>query len=1281
MKALLFFLCSIIGVCCAATEVVDLGLNKLFIKKDATLSDKRDVKFFVPKEWQGKSVRFRVWWGLHKADLVVDLNGKRVGDILRPAGEIELAPSLIYGATNTLTYFATETGVETARGAAKTVSSVHRAKRGFTGRSELLVSGKEWIDDVFAETSWRAHELRLHIELGGAVQGGKLVATITDPNGRAVKKLTRQVKKGEKALTIVEPWRDAQVWEMARPYLYKCSVRYADDEFKPFKFGFREIWREGKEIMMNGHKAHLRTCYSFGSDELGARFLREVGYNVLTYNHQIDAAVVNEQVAARLSAFDEMGMGVFICGGAGVVIAGNKIHEDPEAAQRYREFQRTFHRITRNHPCVIAVYVTQMISCVIETHNPLRLGMYEGAAANDKLINAMRKINCEYNPNVLYYSHADGCNGDISSGNLYLNFTPIQEREEWLSCWATNGVMPWHSAEFGEPYQGNWYWQRLFLATEHLAQFYGDRAYETEHADVPSLALEAGKGNATGHGSKVGGDILPTHFPLFWELRREMTWRTNSRWRAFGHGGGNVYFNLREAYGTPPGTKGYGRYGEMKEYAGGRPEWANEAFDIHQLGNKDLCAFIGGAPEFTDHTHAYWSGEKIRKQIVLIWDGFGTTNISGRVRLDGREVAHFSRTLKQGDIAFVPFEFTAPTVATKTRATLATDFDSLPLEFHPRTVTPIAAQSVALFDPDGSATQMLRHFNIPFTPIKSIAAAEQGHYRFLVIGKNALDKETPDITAAALNAGMRILILPQQPEIWRSLGFDVLDPMARRVFVRDRANPAFAGLAAEDLESWRGAPTYGSKPYGQVMSHAAQRGPRWTRTHTVAALMLKIPERVGFIPLMDGEFDMSYSPLLRFHSGAGAMTFCTLDFEGRIASDPAATLTAHAVLSDFFASPLPAASQLFFAGEGAVALANRVGIAAPRIISGGYKAWSEAAREGARVVVFGEDEELARNGFKFAPKELYRAEVPKNKAFRGIGPSLLRWTDKVSARVVTACPPGAKMFADGLFAVQKVGTGAIIVARLNPDEFTNRYAEDKDQRPTAQLNEERVVRLYARFLTNLGAQCSPDITRRMLYAAGLAAHAPLPAVHVLGPFCSDKDDSVHMLNSDWCKKGEAMCIAGDFNPNENFVLPQGGTANWRPILDADENGCFDFARLHSVALPVYYAMAIVPRKYAGEAELLLGADWRFRLWVNGEEVYRADAGAHYPKFHLRIKLKAGDNVIAFKLGGGRAGCKIWALLETEKTPNLKRSNDRTLDALRLYEHLIPGFDPYQFHYW
>jgi beta-galactosidase len=41
--------------------------------------------------------------------------------------------------------------------------------------------------------------------------------------------------------------------------------------------------------------------------------------------------------------------------------------------------------------------------------------------------------------------------GDIYTLNNYLNFIPLQEREEWLSNYVVNGEMPLAYVEFGTP--------------------------------------------------------------------------------------------------------------------------------------------------------------------------------------------------------------------------------------------------------------------------------------------------------------------------------------------------------------------------------------------------------------------------------------------------------------------------------------------------------------------------------------------------------------------------------------------------------------------------------------------------------------------------------------------------------------------------------------------------------------------------------------------------------------------------------------------------------------
>lgn len=226
-------------------------------------------------------------------------------------------------------------------------------------------------------------------------------------------------------------------------------------------------------------------------------------------------------------------------------------------------------------------------------------------------------------------------------------------------------------------------------------------------------------------------------------------------------------------------------------------------------------------------------------------------------------------------------------------------------------------------------------------------------------------------------------------------------------------------------------------------------------------------------------------------------------------------------------------------------------------------------------------------------------------------------------------------------------------------------------------------RLYARLRTNCPqADERPRALQKALHQSGQAEWEPLPAMHLLGPFSAGKDDSRLMLDTVWSAQGEAMAVAGDFDPNHEFPLPQGGTANWRPTIVPDASGAFDFAAAQPVAsFPVTYAICHVERERDADAILKLGGDWRFKVWCNGEEAFRTDRGARIPRFEVRLPLRAGDNVLSFKVGAGSGGHKLIALLSAERGKELDSDADPELDAMTLYDDDVRGFDPYEFHFW
>ena len=84
------------------------------------------------------------------------------------------------------------------------------------------------------------------------------------------------------------------------------------------------------------------------------------------------------------------------------------------------------------------------------------------------------------------FSYSGDVLGDLYSINCYLNFEPLQEREDWLSEWAKSGDMPLQCVEFGTPWTlrscGRWGQSADTepLMTEYFAIYLGSEAYSLE---------------------------------------------------------------------------------------------------------------------------------------------------------------------------------------------------------------------------------------------------------------------------------------------------------------------------------------------------------------------------------------------------------------------------------------------------------------------------------------------------------------------------------------------------------------------------------------------------------------------------------------------------------------------------------------------------------------------------------------------------------------------------------------------------------------------------------
>ena len=247
----------------------------------------------------------------------------------------------------------------------------------------------------------------------------------------------------------------------------------------------------------------------------------------------------------------------------------------------------------------------------------------------------------------------------MHDSNFYPNFAPIQELSDWFEHWATKGVKPVFTCEYGAPFTWDWTMYRgwykgertfgsarvpwEFCLAEWNAQFLGDRAYRISEMEKKNLRWEAKQFRAgkLWHrwdypyevGSKVFDDrhevigryltdncrafrtwgvsaISPWEHDHFWKLRDGVDRRRKDLpvdWDNLQRPGFSADYIDQHA------TSGW-------TWPSSRDDWEPTADGQALLrNNRPLLAYIGGKPEhFTSKDHNVLPGETVEKQLIVI---------------------------------------------------------------------------------------------------------------------------------------------------------------------------------------------------------------------------------------------------------------------------------------------------------------------------------------------------------------------------------------------------------------------------------------------------------------------------------------------------------------------------------------------------------------------------------------------------------------------------------------------------------------------------------------
>jgi len=940
----------------------------------------------VPAEWAGR--RIAVSAEYVNSYVSVHVDGKKAGEILFPAGEVDITNMCRPGRRYVLSLLVVSLplkGVMLLYNDTASAKDVRGsvARRGLCG-DVFLVSTPVGarLADIKVDTSVRKWEIAFNVSLQGIKAGEpySLVVRITQNEHDVTEfKSAAFEPEGleESRVMFTEKWKPEKLWDVHTPdNMYELHLSLLDaggkvlDVSHPVRFGFREFWIDGRDFFLNGSRIFLSAvpldnaqvgvaAATYEAARESMERLGTFGVNfVYTHNYGCEPGA-HLSFAEILRAADDLGM----------LVALSMPHfshydwEAPDADQNngYVRLAEFYVHVAQSHPSVVMYSTSHNATGYNEDMNPdLIDGIYD--KRDQWSLNNMKKalraesIIKRLDPSRIVYHHSSGNLGAMHTSNFYPNFVPMQELSDWFEHWATKAMKPVFMCEYGAPFTWDWAMYRgwykgkrefgsalvpwEFCLAEWNAQFFGDRSFQISEIEKRNLRWEAkqfhdGKlWHRWDYPHQLGSIDFTEREPVFdmyytdnWRAFRTWGVSANSPWEH------DILFKLRPGMnrncreelkvdwvnlqqpGFSPDYKEQ-RY-ERMDLAYERSDWIPTAGAQALIrNNRPLLAYIGGKPtHFTSKDHNFVAGETVEKQIIVINNSRVpvSCDCSWSLTLPQPIVGQSKVTVETSQQARIPMRFALPAGVQPGEYKLSVNavFDTSDMQkdefmIHvlPRKPLPRAEVKVAMFDPKGETTKLLKSMGVYYNTVDAEANLEA--YEVLVVGKAALtvDGLAPDI--GRVRDGLKVLVFEQTPDVLeKRFGFRVAEYGLRNVFCRVPDHPALSGLQTEHMRDWRGEATILPPRLKYELHHKFNYAPTvtWcglpvTRAWrcgcwgNVASVLIEKPACGDFLPIVDGGFSLQYSPLMEYREGKGMVLFCQMDVTGRTEIDPAAeTLT------------------------------------------------------------------------------------------------------------------------------------------------------------------------------------------------------------------------------------------------------------------------------------------------------------------------------------------------------------------------------------------------------
>jgi beta-galactosidase len=1140
----------------------------------------------IPKEWANRGMALSIEYLNSLALVFVD--GKKCGEVRFPGGELDLTGHLRPGGTHTLTILVTALPLKGVLLSYTDSNSAREVKgkverRGLCG-DVFLVSTPlgPRITDVKVDTSVRNSKVTVDAALQGLTPDGRyLLRSRVSKGPQIIKEFTSRpfaaadLRDGR--IPFSEPWKPDALWDINTPTskfevtlsLIDSAGVVLDTDF-PVPFGFREFWIDGRDFYLNGSRIFLSSV-PLDNAQVGAALatydaareslerLKSIGINfVYTHNYGCEPGshLGFEEI---LRAADDVGMLVALS-------QPHFSHYDWKSAgadqtNGYARHAEFYVRVAQNHPSVVAYAMSHNATGYEEDMNPDMIdGIHDPrdrwSQNNAKLALRAEAIVKSFDSSRVVYHHASGNLGSMHVINFYPNFVPIQELSDWFGHWATKGVKPVFTCEYGAPFTWDWTMYRgwykgqrewgsatvpwEFCLAEWNSQFLGDRAFQISKAEAANLRWEAkqfreGKvWHRWDYPNPVGSPIFDEQYPIF-AMYLEDNWRAFRTWGVSGISPWehehfwklrdgvdkrrrdlNVDWDNLQRPGFSPDyiDKTYERW----DLAFKRDDWiATPAAQALLRNNRPLLAYLAGKPDhFTSKDHIFFAGETFEKQLIVINNSRQSVTCEADWSLPlSKAIAGTQKfSLETGEQQRVPLRLPLPDALAPGQYPLEarvrfsngeTQTDSFTIHVLPRPRIPRLSGPIALFDPKGETSTLLKRIGVRFQPID--ATADLSSFGTLIVGKAAFttNSAAPDITR--VRQGLKVVIFEQTADVLeKRFGFRVAEYGLRNVFPRVSGHPLLAGLAPEHWRDWRGEATilpprldYTIRPrYGPTVNWCdipVTRLWRCGNQGNVASVLIEKPACGDFLPILDGGYSLQYSPLIEYREGKGMILFCQVDVTGRTEADPVADTLSRNILqylSDWkpvstgtalYAGDSAGERHLESAGFAVTAYDGQklapeqvliVGPGGPQKLAPNKAAITEWLKAGGTLLALGFDQAdsdaILPMQVTFTKAEHISTFFEPNSAgslLKGIGPADLHNRDPRQFPLITS---GAKPIGDGMLATAT--NASIVFCEFIPWQF------DQTKQSNLKRTYRRASFVLNRLLANLGVKSATPILDR-----------------------------------------------------------------------------------------------------------------------------------------------------------------------------------------------------------